>query len=178
MGDSWDRDPQYWTKVKKLNRSFTSWVTQYMNISPDYDFSPVCNDYLKHMSSLQASFPVKHIKVTDKVKDRDTNFVTMSESPSKAIKTGFNASPSASSTPNGEALFPKGNGPMPVSVVKVVDLENEKQERQGEEDEDAPPLPPPPKIFEEDYLYSIRYFFSHLISLLTLTNCVSYFSKV
>jgi len=53
------RASSYYTKLTKLNQAFYNWIKEFMEESPDYDYSPVCHDYLKHIEKLKKDFPLK-----------------------------------------------------------------------------------------------------------------------
>lgn len=52
------RGPEYYQKLKRLNAGFKKWVNDYMDKSQYFDFTPCCNDYIRHISKLDDQFPV------------------------------------------------------------------------------------------------------------------------
>lgn len=51
------RNPEYLNKICSLNRSFIRWIDTYFNKGDNFDFTPVCNDYIRFMNRLKEKYP-------------------------------------------------------------------------------------------------------------------------
>ena len=54
------RNPEFLAKLGSLNRSFIRWIDIYFNKGDHYDFTPVCNDYVRFMNNLQEKYPIEN----------------------------------------------------------------------------------------------------------------------
>lgn len=174
MAESLPRDEQYWVKLVKLNKSFLSWVKRYMEISSDYDFSPVCADYINHVEKLQKTYPVLDGHSTTNEDSMDTNIASFSGKPSnQQLDNSLPTSSSStlakpfSSLPASKPLTtmshqqpfkynPANLGPT-TSNLGVNSFKYQPSEAANDDEQDEEPPPPePPKVFEQDALYSVR----------------------
>lgn len=62
------RNPEFLNKICSLNRSFIRWIDIYFNKGDNFDFTPVCNDYIRFMNNLKEKYPDEsgHLSVNDK----------------------------------------------------------------------------------------------------------------
>lgn len=53
------RNPEFLNKLGSLNRSFIRWIDIYFNKGYNYDFTPVCNDYIHFINKLKEKYPIE-----------------------------------------------------------------------------------------------------------------------
>jgi hypothetical protein len=66
--DGDDRDPIYFQKLKSLNQGFKKWVIEYMDKGQYFDFTPVCKDYINHITKLDDKYPILETPVASEPK--------------------------------------------------------------------------------------------------------------
>lgn len=54
------RNPEFLNKLCALNRSFMRWIDIYFDKGYNYDFTPVCNDYIRHINNLKDKYPIEN----------------------------------------------------------------------------------------------------------------------
>jgi len=58
------RDPEYNSKLRGLNDSFVSHLSQFVANHPEADFTKNCKEYISYLDKLDKEFPVKHSQTT------------------------------------------------------------------------------------------------------------------
>ncbi|GIY24177.1 nuclear pore complex protein Nup50 [Caerostris darwini] len=67
------RDLEYYKRLQSLNESVMKWMQLHLAKNPCCDFTPVFNDYKKHIDTLNVSYPVQ-VKESTAVTDNKKNF--------------------------------------------------------------------------------------------------------
>lgn len=65
------RGVEYCKNLKNLNESVFKWMQKYMDKNACCDFTPVFNDYKKHMDSLNMTYPVRENETDGQLKRTD-----------------------------------------------------------------------------------------------------------
>ena len=139
-----------------------------MKKSPDYDFSPVCNDYLKFISKLQKEYsPLT--KNLNSINDSNQKKKQEVVSKKPLFQTNFDVDSSklTSSTGNVSSVFKSDYFAIPnvassstasTATFLPQDVKDDgKSKNQDDEDsEDSTPLESSPVLVEEDALYTVK----------------------
>ena len=65
--EEFDRNKEYYSKLKNLNKTFQSWVSDYMAKGPYFDFSNVCNEYINYHKKIVDQYPLIETKKQEKI---------------------------------------------------------------------------------------------------------------
>lgn len=71
------RNLEYYRQLQSLNESVLKWMQLHVDKNPCCDFTPVFNDYKKHMDTLNVTYPVK-VKETASVSENKPSVVSSS----------------------------------------------------------------------------------------------------
>lgn len=92
------RNPEFLAKLGSLNRSFIRWIDIYFNKGYNYDFTPVCNDYIRFINSLKDRYPVESANTSSNSVEKTTNNC-LNDSPMKSKFNFMQQSAFAVNTP-------------------------------------------------------------------------------
>lgn len=68
------RNPEFLNKLGSLNRSFVRWIDIYFDKGYNYDFTPVCNDYIRFINNLKDKYPVENSETSSGYKLDNSSF--------------------------------------------------------------------------------------------------------
>lgn len=71
------RNLEYYRQLQSLNESVLKWMQLHLAKNPCCDFTPVFNDYKKHMDTLNVTYPVK-VKDSTSVSEKKSSFTSSS----------------------------------------------------------------------------------------------------
>ena len=83
------RNPEYLNKICSLNRSFIRWIDTYFNKGDNFDFTPVCYDYIRFMNRLKEKYPNENGDLFAKDKQSTADNCLAESSPSKNKTINF-----------------------------------------------------------------------------------------